>query len=87
MDKPPVEADNSADVEIANRIMNALIVKGASLSELSEVTGIAKHTIRRSLHQNRADSRSFNFREFRKIADALEVHPSALLPATLTAAA
>lgn len=87
MNKPKVEADNSADVEIANKVMNAMIVKGKTLNELSEATGIKPHTIRRSLHQARTDRRSLTFREFHKIAGALEIPPSALLPATLTDAA
>jgi hypothetical protein len=84
MNKLKVEADNTADVEIANKVMHAMIVKGKTLGELSEATGIKPHTIRRSLHQDRADRRSFTFREFHKIAAALDVPPSVLVPATLT---
>ena len=79
-------ADNSADVEIANRIMHAMIVKGYSLKALSAETGISYSTLRRSLHQSRDDARSFTFREFHHIASALEVQPSALMPETLVAA-
>lgn len=87
MNKHQPQADNAADIEVANRIMNALIVKDVSLKELSEATGIKPHTIRRSLHQSRADRRSFSFREFHKIAEVLGVPPSALAPETLTAPA
>jgi lambda repressor-like predicted transcriptional regulator len=84
MNKTLVQTDNTEDVEIANRILNALIVTGTSLTSLSEASGIRAHTIRRSLHQQRADRRSLTFREFRKIAEALGVQPSDLLPATFT---
>jgi lambda repressor-like predicted transcriptional regulator len=80
MNIPSPQTDNAADVEIANRIMNALIVKGMNLEALSEATDIKIHTLRRSLHQSRIDCRSFNFSEFRRIAAALKVPTSALLP-------
>lgn len=80
MDKPRVAADNSADIEIANRIMTAMVVKTVSLKALAGETGISYSTLRRSLHQSRTDCRSFTFREFRKIAAALKESPSALLP-------
>lgn len=85
MNKLKVEADNTADVEIANKVMHAMIVKGKTLSELSASTGIKPHTIRRSLHQDRTDRRSFTFREFHQIAAALNLPPSALLPNELLA--
>lgn len=81
-----VQADNAADVDIANKIMNALIVKGLNIKTLSEASGIKEHTIRHSLHQSRADHRSLTFREFHRIAEALQVQPSALMPETLVAA-
>lgn len=85
MNKTKVETDKSADEEIANRIMNAMVIKGKTLGELSETTGIKPHSIRRSLHQSRADARSLTFREFHRIAAALDLPPSALLPHELLA--
>lgn len=85
MNKTKVETDNTADVEIANKVMHAMIVKGKTLGELSASTGIKPHTIRRSLHQDRTDRRSFTFREFHQIAAALNLPPSALLPHELLA--
>lgn len=86
MTTSPAAADNSADVELANKIMNAMIVKGVSLKALSAETGISYSTLRRSLHQSREDRRSFTFRQFHKIAEALEVQPSVLAPEALVAA-
>lgn len=86
MTTSPAAADNTADVEIANRIMNAMIVKGLSLKALSAETGISYSTLRRSLHQTRDDRRSFSFLEFHKIAAALTVQPSVLAPASLVTA-
>jgi lambda repressor-like predicted transcriptional regulator len=80
MNIPSPQTDNAADVEIANQIMNALIVKGMNLKSLSDATSISYSTLRRSLHQSRPDRRSFSFREFRRIAAALEVPASTLLP-------
>lgn len=70
----------AADVEIADRITNALILKNIKVRTLSDATGIAYPTLRRSL----TGGRSLTFLEFSKIADAINVQPSALLPATLT---
>jgi lambda repressor-like predicted transcriptional regulator len=74
------DVDNGPDVEIAKQIMNALIVKGSNLKALERATGISYSSLRRGLHQNRADRRSFTLREFHQIASALQVSPSTLLP-------
>jgi DNA-binding Xre family transcriptional regulator len=73
-----------ADVEVAHQIRNALIVQGINHKELSSKTGISYSTLRRSLDQTRADRRSLTVQEITKIAAALEVQPSVILPATLT---
>ena len=73
-------ADNSADIHIADCIMHAMIVKGISLKALSAETGISYTTLRRSLHQQRPDRRSFSIQEFHRIAGALAIQPHALLP-------
>lgn len=76
----PINGVPVADTQIADRIRNALIIKNVSVLTLSEETGIAYNTLRRSLKGNR----SLSFKEFGKIAEVLEVQPSALLPAILT---
>jgi lambda repressor-like predicted transcriptional regulator len=73
----------AADLEIAARISNALIVKNINIRALSDETGIAYPTLRRTLK----GGRSLTFQEFTKIASAIQVHPSTLLPASLTEAA
>lgn len=72
-------ANDATDVEIAERITNALVVKKVNVRELSEETGISYPTLRRSL----SGGRSLTFNEFGKIARVLNVQPSALLPDTL----
>ena len=86
MNKPVVEADKTADTEIADRIMHAMIVKGISLKALAAETGISYSTLRRSLHQTREDRRSFTVPQFLKIAEALAVQPSVLVSETMVAA-
>jgi transcriptional regulator with XRE-family HTH domain len=75
---------NRADSQIAHQIRNALIVQGSNQLELARKTGISYSTIRRSLDQNRDDRRSLTIQELEKIAAALAVKPSILLPDTLT---
>lgn len=87
MNTSKVEADNTADVEIANRIMHCMVVKGISLKALAADTGISYSTLRRSLHQSRDDRRSFTVPQFLKIAEALNIPASVLVPETLTVAA
>lgn len=80
MSTSPNGATDATDAEIGNRITNALIVKGVNQKALSDVTGIAYPTLRRSL----SGGRSLTIREIGNIADALSIQPYALLPATLT---
>lgn len=70
----------NADAEIGARISNALIVKGTNQKVLSDLTGIAYPTLRRSL----SGGRSLTIRELTSIAEALQVSTSALLPAAIT---
>lgn len=72
--------DTTDDIQVADKIMHAMIVKGITLKALSELTGISYTGLRRSLHQTRPDRRSFTLKEFHKIAEALTTPPSALLP-------
>jgi lambda repressor-like predicted transcriptional regulator len=76
----PNGANDATDTQIADRITNALIVKGTNVRALSDATGISYPTLRRSLK----GGRSLTFAEFGKIAHAIGVAPAALLPATLT---
>jgi transcriptional regulator with XRE-family HTH domain len=69
-----------ADIAVANRVSNALIVNNITVRSVSDSTGIAYPTLRRSLK----GGRSFTILELVKIADAINVPPSALLPDTLT---
>jgi|GEM_PF-2154641 len=69
-----------ADLEIATRISNALIIKNISVRALSDETGISYPTLRRTLK----GGRSLTFHEFHKIAAAIQVHPATLVPSGLT---
>lgn len=71
---------DTTDAEIGNRITNALMAKGTNQKALSDVTGIAYATLRRSL----SGGRSLTIREIGNIADAIGVQPYVLLPTTLT---
>jgi len=84
MNKSPATQPTTADTEIADRITNGLIVRGIDKKSLAEQIGLSYTTLRRRLEQHRNDSQSFNIRELIKIADVLEIKPSALLPPTLT---
>jgi lambda repressor-like predicted transcriptional regulator len=83
MSTSPNGPEAATDTQIAERINNALIVKGTNVRALSDATGIAYPTLRRSL----SGGRSFTFLEFTKIATAINVAPSTLLPATFKDAA
>ena len=80
MTTSPAGAATNTDAEIGARIANALIVKGSNVKALSETTGIAYPTLRRSL----TGGRSLTIREIGNIAGALNVPASVLLPAELT---
>lgn len=70
----------NTDAEIGTRITNAITAKRTNQKELSDVTGIAYATLRRSL----TGGRSLTVREISTIADALDIPAVTLLPATLT---
>jgi DNA-binding Xre family transcriptional regulator len=72
-----------SDVEIALRINTVLTNKKVPVTTLSEQTGIADKTLRRSL----SGGRSLTIRELDAISDALQVSPATLLPATHTGTA
>ena len=81
MNTSKVAADNTADVELANKIMHTMIVKGISLKALSDTADISYSNLRRSLHQSRDDRRSFKFQELARIASALDTPASVLVAA------
>jgi hypothetical protein len=87
MDNDKATGAETTDAEIADRINNALIVRGVNKKLLAEKIGLSYSTLRRSLDQERGDRRSLTIRELGKIAEVLEVQPAILLPATLTAVA
>jgi DNA-binding Xre family transcriptional regulator len=72
-----------SDVEIALRINTVLTNKKVPVTTLSEQTGIADKTLRRSL----SGGRSLTIRELDAISDALQVSPATLLPETHTGTA
>jgi lambda repressor-like predicted transcriptional regulator len=69
----------AAETEI-DLISKTLNDKGISMNALADQTGIPYSSIRRSLKSDRP----LNLIEIRKIAAALNVQPSALLPADLS---
>lgn len=68
-------APDATDVEIAGRIVDAMLIKGMTREQLSDKTGISYGTLRRSLN----GTRSFSFLEFARVANALGVSKRALL--------
>lgn len=73
----------ATDAEIAARISNALIYRNVNAKDLAAETGISYKPLLASLKGNR----SLTVVEFRKIAAAMKVRPSALLPDDLPASA
>ena len=85
---PAAGATETVDSEIASNILKALKAKGDMTQEdLAQELGVSYTTLRRSLEQHRNDRRSFSILELGKIADILDVHPSALFPPALTVVA
>ena len=70
---------DTADAEIGTRITNAISAKGTNQKALSDATGIAYPTLRRSL----TGGRSFTVREISTIATALNIPAVKLLPDAL----
>lgn len=73
----------ATDAEIAARISNALIYRNVNAKDLAAETGISYKPLLASLKGNR----SLTVVEFRKIAAAMKVRPSALLPDDVPASA
>ena len=83
MSTPQGGTATATDNEIAARISNALIYKNVNAKDLAAKTGISYKPLLASLK----GQRSLTVVEFRKIADAIEVKPSDLLPDTVASAA
>ena len=83
MNKSPA-TEATPDSEIAARILTVLSDKDLTQEALAQEIGLSYSTLRRSLEQHRGDRRSFTVLELGKIADALNIHPSMILPAALT---
>lgn len=81
---PAAGATQTVDSEIASNILKALKERGGITQEgLAQELGISYTTLRRSLEQHRNDRRSFSILELGKIADILDIHPSAIFPPEL----
>jgi len=79
MSTSPESGKAATDAEIAERITNALVIKNVNVRSLAEETGISYNRLRIRLK----GEGSLTFAEFGKIADAIKVKPSSLLPDTL----
>jgi transcriptional regulator with XRE-family HTH domain len=82
MTTPPPGNLADADTQIADRISNALIIRNVTMQALSEKTGIAYPTLRRSLN----GFRSLTIREIGRIAEALNLPARTLMPPELVEA-
>ncbi len=76
-------ATEDVDSAIAERIKKALRDKSLTQEGLAQEVGISYTTLRRTLDQSRGDRRSFSILELGKVANILNIHPSALLPPSL----
>lgn len=65
-----------ADIEIGERVSEALIVKRVTVKSLAAELGMSYSTMRRTL----GGERSFTIRQVRQVAKALGIKPAALLP-------
>ena len=83
MSNPRSGTATATDTEIAARISNALIYKNVNAIDLAAKTGISYKPLLRSLK----GTRSLTVVEYRKIAEAINLKPSELLPDVLTGSA
>jgi transcriptional regulator with XRE-family HTH domain len=74
MNTPP-EA-SPADIEVGERVAEALIVKRVTVKSMAAELGMSYSTMRRTI----AGQRSFTLRQVRHIAAALNIKPTAILP-------
>lgn len=83
MSTPPSGTATATNTEIAARILNVLFYKNINAKDLAAKTRISYKPLLASLKGNR----SLTVVEFRKIAEAINVRPSALLPDDVAASA
>lgn len=65
-----------ADIEVGERISEALIVKRVTVKSMAAELGMSYSTMRRTL----GGERSFTIRQIRQVAKVLGIKPTALLP-------
>lgn len=75
MNTPP-QAKSAADVEVGERVAEALIVKRVTVKSMAQELGMSYSTMRRTL----GGERSFTIRQLRQVAQSLSIKPAALLP-------
>lgn len=66
----------NADIEVGERVAEALIVKRVTVKALAEELGVSYSTMRRTI----GGERSFTIRQIRHVARVLNIKPTALLP-------
>jgi transcriptional regulator with XRE-family HTH domain len=76
MNTPPPPEDHAADVEVGQRVEEALIVKRVTVKALAAHLGMSYSTMRRTL----GGERSFTIRQLRQVAKILSIEPAILLP-------
>lgn len=72
----PTHAAGPDDIEVGERVSEALIVKRITVKAMAEELGISYSTMRRTL----SGERSFTIRQIRHVARALSIKPAILLP-------
>lgn len=77
----PTNPPNSPDVEIGQRVQEALIVKRVTVKALAESLEMSYSTMRRTLE----GERSFTIIQLSHIANRLNIQPSSLLPDAIVA--
>jgi len=70
------QGPSPSDIEVGERVAEALIVKRVTVKAMAEELGMSYSTMRRTL----GGERSFTIRQIRQVARALNVKPGALLP-------
>jgi transcriptional regulator with XRE-family HTH domain len=73
---------SEADVEVGERVAEALIVKRVTVKAMAAELGLSYSTMRRTL----GGERSFTIRQLRHVANTLSISPAALLPHAVTEA-
>lgn len=72
----PTQVSSRDDIEVGERVAEALIVKRVTVKALAEELGMSYSTMRRTL----SGERSFTLRQLRHVAQTLGIKPAILLP-------